>query len=213
MGSVTIVMPAKDEEEGLRQLASEFRKSPLSMNPEISVIIVLDSRSSDNSREMAKNLATNLLEQTDGNGKGKAVRSAIKIWSKQPTDYLIMMDADGSYQWGDVYEIINALESGSDVVTGVRLRGLFTKIEGMSILHHIGNHALAWVASIRNRRRIYDLCSGLWGFKKETLLRLSPKAEGFDIEAELHGRIRSENITLDQLPISWRQRVGGRGKN
>ena len=212
MASVAIAMPAKDEEEGLRQLALEFKESALSKNPKISIMIVLDNRSSDKSWEVSKTFATTVLDQTDGHGKGMAVRSAIETWSKQPTDYFVMMDADGSYQWEDVSGLIDVLQSGVRVVTGVRLRGIFNRVEGMSFLHHIGNHALALAASIRNRRRILDLCSGLWGFERDALLRLSPTSDGFDLEAELHGRIRAEGIHLEQMPIKWRQRVGGEAK-
>ena len=212
MASVAIAMPVKNEEEGLRQLALEFKQSALSKDPQISIIIVLDSRSSDKSREVSKILATTVLDQTDGHGKGKAVRSAIETWSKQPTDYFVMMDADGSYQWEDVSSLIDALQLGASVVTGVRLKGIFNRVEGMSYLHHVGNHALALAASIRNRKRILDLCSGLWGFEKDALLSLSPTSDGFDLEAELHGRIRAEGIHLEQMPIKWRQRVGGEAK-
>ena len=84
MKSVAIIIPAKDEEVGLRQLATEFQESPLSKNSQISIIVVLDSRSSDKSREMSEVLATTIIEQTVGHGKGLAVRLAIETWSKKP---------------------------------------------------------------------------------------------------------------------------------
>lgn len=212
MGTVTIVMPVKNEEVGLRKLASEFEESPLSKNSKISILIVLDSSSSDKSREVSEILTSSVIQQTDDLGKGKALKSGIESWSEHPTDFLIMMDADGSYRWEDVDRVINALRLGANVVTGVRLKGFFKKVEGMSLLHHVGNHALALIASIRNRKRILDLCSGLWGFEKETLLLISPSSDGFDFEAELHGRIKSLGIPLKQMPINWRQRVGGEAK-
>ena len=72
----------------------------------------------------------------------------------------------------------------------------------MTLLHHMGNHALAMSASLRNRRKIHDLCSGLWGFNKESITRISPTAQGFDLEAELHGRVRSERILLFKSPLN-----------
>ena len=64
-----------------------------------------------------------------------------------------MMDSDGSYLWQDVERIIQELESGAQVVSGVRLEGLFKRTEGMSILHHFGNHALSLISSLRNRKK------------------------------------------------------------
>ncbi len=210
--SVTVIMPVKDEEEGLRLLLSEFQTSSISKRKGVFFTVVVDERSTDLSREVVKEFADLLIDQKESHGKGNAIKTAISKWSEDPTDLLIFMDTDGSYQWKDVENLINALESGAEAVTGVRLRGLFTKVKGMSVLHHIGNHALTISASLRNRRRIHDLCSGLWGFRKEIITRISPSAEGFDLEAELHGKVRSERISLTQIPIDWRCRVGGKSK-
>ncbi len=212
MASVTVIMPVKDEEEGLRLLVDEFQRSPLAGRKDFSFLIVVDGRSSDMSREVSKMLTNSIIDQNDRHGKGDAIKAAISKWSENPTELLVMMDADGSYQWADVENVIEALESGAQVVTGVRLRGIFTKVEGMTLLHHMGNHALALSASLRNRRKIHDLCSGLWGFTEEAITKISPTAQGFDLEAELHGRVRSEQIHLVQIPIEWRCRVGGTSK-
>ena len=212
MASVTVIMPVKDEEEGLRLLVDEFQRSSLADRKDLCFIIVVDGRSSDMSREVSKMLADSIIDQSERHGKGDAIKAAISKWSENPTELLVMMDADGSYQWADVENVIEALESGAEAVTGVRLRGIFTRVEGMTFLHHMGNHALAMSASLRNRRKIHDLCSGLWGFSKEAITRISPTAQGFDLEAELHGRVRSERIPLVQIPIEWRCRVGGTSK-
>jgi len=212
MGTISLIMPARDEEEGLTLLEQEFSKSFLSKRSDFSFMIVVDARSSDKTMEISQNLADIVILQREKWGKGEAVKSAIQKWSENPSDILIMMDADGSYRWDDVEKVIHALESGAKVVTGTRLRGLFSRVEGMSMLHHFGNHGLAFLASIRNRRRIRDLCSGLWGFRAEAIMEIAPSAEGFDLEAEIHGRTRVLRIPVVQIPIQWRRRVGGEAK-
>ena len=157
MASVTVVMPVKDEEEGLRLLVSEFKTSPLAKRKDLSFIIVVDGRSSDMSREVSETLADSVIDQSERHGKGDAIKAAISKWSENPTELLVMMDADGSYQWADVENVIETLESGADAVTGVRLRGMFYRVEGMSCLHHVGNHALAISASVRNRRKMLEI--------------------------------------------------------
>jgi len=205
-------MPAKDEEEGLTQLLREFNASSLSKRGKLSFIIVVDARSTDDTLEISKNFADKVIIQDGKGGKGEAVKVGIQKWSEAPSDILIMMDADGSYVWDDVERLIHALEYGAKVVTGVRLKSIFTRVEGMSLLHHVGNHALAILASIRNRRRIRDLCSGLWGFRADAIIEISPSAEGFDLEAEIHGRMRALGLPLVQIPIQWRRRIGGEAK-
>ena len=193
-------------------MEQEFSKSSLSTRPDFSFMIVVDSRSSDRTMEISQNLADLVITQCEKWGKGEAVISAIEKWSEDPSEFLLMMDADGSYRWDDVEKVIHALESGAKVVTGTRLRGLFNRVEGMSMLHHFGNHALAFIASIRNRRRIRDLCSGLWGFRAEAIMEIAPSAEGFDLEAEIHGKMRLLRIPVVQIPIQWRRRIGGEAK-
>tara|TARA_B100000963_G_scaffold361996_1_gene401816 strand:- start:2660 stop:3349 length:690 start_codon:yes stop_codon:yes gene_type:complete len=212
MATVSLVMPARDEEEGLTLLRQEFSNSILSKKTDFTFIIVADARSTDRTEEISQNLADIVIIQREKWGKGEAVKSAIKKWSENPTEILIMMDADGSYQWDDIEKVIHVLESGAQVVTGIRLRGLFRRVEGMSMLHHLGNHALAFLASVRNRSHIRDLCSGLWGFRAEAIMEISPSAGGFDLEAEIHGKIRALKIPLVQIPIKWRRRVGGEAK-
>lgn len=212
MDTVSLIMPAMDEEEGLTQLLREFEASSLSKRGKFSFIIVVDARSSDNTLEISQNFTDKVIIQNGKGGKGEAVKVGIQEWLKAPSDILILMDADGSYLWDDVERLIHSLESGSMVVTGVRLKGMFRRVEGMSMLHHIGNHALAFLASIRNMRRIRDLCSGLWGFTADAIDEISPSAEGFELEAEFHGRIRALSLPLVQIPIQWRRRIGGEAK-
>ena len=212
MDTVSLIMPAKDEEEGLTQLTREFGTSLLYKRPKFSLIIVVDSRSTDNTLKFSEKLGNKVILQNGKEGKGEAVKIGIQKWLEDPSDILILMDADGSYLWDDVEEIIRALESGATVVTGVRLRGILNRVEGMSMLHHLGNHMLAFLASIRNRRKIHDLCSGLWGFRADAIMQISPSAAGFDLEAEIHGRIRSLKLPLVQIPVHWRRRIGGEAK-
>ena len=212
MVTASLIMPARDEEEGLTLLGQEFAKTTLSKRSDFTFMIVVDARSTDRTMEISQNLADIVIVQREKWGKGEAVKSGIRKWSEDPSDILVLMDADGSYLWDDVERVISSLESGAQVVTGTRLRGFFSRVEGMSILHHFGNHALAFLASLRNRRQIRDLCSGLWGFRAEAIMEISPSAEGFDLEAEIHGKMRVLKIPLVQIPIHWRRRIGGEAK-
>ena len=114
MASVTVIMPVKDEEEGLRLLVDEFQESSLADRKDLRFIIVVDGRSSDMSREVSKMLTDSIIDQNERHGKGDAIKAAISKWSENPTELLVMMDADGSYQWADVENVIEQLESGAE---------------------------------------------------------------------------------------------------
>ena len=94
MATISLIMPARDEEVGLTLLEQEFSKSSLSTRPDFSFMIVVDSRSSDRTMEISQNLADLVITQCEKWGKGEAVISAIEKWSEDPSEFLLMMDAD-----------------------------------------------------------------------------------------------------------------------
>jgi dolichol-phosphate mannosyltransferase len=68
------------------------------------------------------------------------------------------------------------------------------------------------ISSIRNRRRISDLCTGLWGFRSHSLLKMKLKSKGFDLEAEIAGMIRKKGLKHLEIEVNWSQRKGGTSK-
>jgi dolichol-phosphate mannosyltransferase len=125
---------------------------------------------------------------------------------------VVFIDADGSYSFEAVSDILRTLEEGVDVASGSRFLNGKGRPKGMSRLHNFGNRALSRISSIRNRRRISDLCSGIWGFDAEALEKLDIQAEGFDLEAEIVGRIRKEGLDHREIQVDWSQRKGGTSK-
>ena len=82
----------------------------------------------------------------------------------------------------------------------------------MSRLHNFGNKTLSLISSIRNGRRISDLCTGLWGFNKQALMKLELKSKGFDLEAEIAGLSRKNRLRHVEVQVDWNQRKGGTSK-
>ena len=82
----------------------------------------------------------------------------------------------------------------------------------MSRLHNFGNRLLSAISSVRNRRRISDLCTGLWGFTSKSLMKMNVKSSGFDLEAELAGIARRQGLEHIEVQVDWSQRKGGTSK-
>ena len=212
MEEVTIIIPVKDEEDGLQYLFDDFQNSNLEKDFEISFIFVIDERTSDNSREIALSFSDMIVNQQGTHGKGAAVRQAIGLWKENITPKIVFLDADGSYSFQSVRKIIEALDGGSDIVSGSRFllrRGI---PNGMSKLHFFGNRFLSMASSARNRRKISDLCTGLWGFTSDSLEQIEFKSNGFDLEAELAGISRKKKLLHSEIPVDWSQRKGGFSK-
>ena len=212
MNKVTIIVPVKDEEDGLEFLLEDFKRSRLKNELQVSFIFVVDIRTSDSSKKIAKKFSDNVVDQRSTTGKGAAIRQAVYYWKKNTTPFVIFLDADGSYCFDSVLDVIKELEGDADVVSGSRFSSRQGRPDGMSRLHNFGNKALSKISSFRNRRKISDLCTGLWGFKESALYSMPLKSDGFDLEAELAGQCRKNNLLHKEISVEWSQRKGGTSK-
>lgn len=212
MEAITIIVPVKDEEVGLQYLLDNYQKSDLEERFDIRFIFVIDQRTSDSSKKYASKFSDNIIDQKDTTGKGAAVSQAVSLWKKDPTEMAIFLDADGSYSFDSVSSVIMELKEGSDIVSGSRFLGHGGRPKGMSILHYVGNRLLSFFSSIRNRRKISDLCTGLWGFREEALMKLNFQSSGFDLEAEISGLSRRFSLNHQEVKVEWSQRKGGISK-
>lgn len=212
MYEVTIVIPVKDEEVGLQFLVGDFQNSRITDEYDITFIFVIDERTSDDSRHFAKRLSEQIIDQRGSHGKGDAIKKAIENLNENHSNFIIFLDADGSYSFEDVKKIISGLEDGADVVSGSRFLKRSGRPRGMSRMHNFGNNLLSKISSIRNRRKITDLCTGLWGFTDESIKLLDIKSNGFDLEAEIAGLVRKNTLNHVEVPVEWSQRKGGRSK-
>ncbi len=212
MKEVTVIIPVKDEEDGLLFLVDDFRSSELYNDPSIQLSFVIDGRTSDNSRAVARKLSSTIIDQAETHGKGAAIQQAIEEWKKEPTPFVVLLDADGSYSFDAVVDVISELQKGADAVSGSRFILPEGRPEGMSRIHNFGNKILSLISSIRNRRKISDLCTGLWGFNSKTLHGIEIESQGFDLEAELAGKMRLRGFVHKEIAVKWSQRKGGKSK-
>jgi len=212
MEPITIIVPVKDEEEGLKYLLEDYNRSKIQDFFVVRFIFVVDIRTTDSSKKIASKFSDCIVDQRDSTGKGSAVRQAVLKWKNDPTQKIIFLDADGSYSFNSVIKILQTLEEGADVVSGSRFLSDSGRPEGMSRLHNFGNKALSFFSSIRNGRKISDLCTGLWGFKGEALQNLNLTSRGFDLEAEIAGLARRNKLKHVEVGVEWCQRKGGTSK-
>tara|TARA_B100002051_G_scaffold244418_1_gene251012 strand:+ start:594 stop:1283 length:690 start_codon:yes stop_codon:yes gene_type:complete len=209
---VTVIIPVKDEEDGLSFLVKDFQDSDFRKEYEIDFIFVIDGRTSDHSRVFAAQLSGKVIDQRETHGKGAAIRQAVEFWKLNPTPYTVFLDADGSYSFESVSLIVDKLVNGADVTSGSRFLSKKYRPIGMSRLHYFGNIVLSKISSFRNRRKISDLCTGLWGFNFRALNSLNFMSKGFDLEAEIAGLIRRNRLNHEEISVSWSQRKGGSSK-
>jgi dolichol-phosphate mannosyltransferase len=192
-----ILLPTYNEEENIEDAIERIRK----VNKKYEIVVV-DSESKDRTVEIAKRCGARVIS-VKGRGKGRAVGVAFR---KINADFLIMMDADGTYPSEKIPEFLEKLKE-CDVVIGSRFAG--TIEEGaMKTINRIGNIGLTFFASLLYGRKITDVCSGMWGFRREAYKKMEITAPHFELEADLFSEAVKKNMRICEVPIVYKKRGG-----
>ncbi|HET6403048.1 MAG TPA: glycosyltransferase family 2 protein [Candidatus Thermoplasmatota archaeon] len=201
--SITILLPAKNEEDGIE---ATFAALPVSRLTELGYpveVLVADGRSHDRTRDVAERHGARVVQQL-GTGKGRAVRAAL-VHAKG--DYIVMLDADATYPARAIPAFVAALDEGYDVVMGSRFKG-HIETGAMKPVNRLGNRGLSFMASTLYGRRCTDVCTGMWAFRAETMRNLGLTSTHFEIEAEMFARAARAGLRITELPIRYTRREG-----
>ena len=204
---VVVILPTLNEEANLRRTLEsiplrDLRARGWQVHP-----IVIDGGSTDGTVEEARRLGLPVLRQ-QGKGKGSAIREALGYSQAEGMRFAVVMDADCTYPGEAILSLLSLLDSGSDLVVGVRQN--FRKPKGSrEFVHRIGNALLTYVASELGRDLILDLCSGFWGVDLTTWSDDGLRSTGFEIESELFLKALLLGYSVAQIPIPYRARARG----
>jgi dolichol-phosphate mannosyltransferase len=136
-------------------------------------------------------------------GKAEAVKEA---FSKIDDDAAVLLDSDKSYLPEEIPALLGALD-GCDVVAGSRFRGTIEP-GSMTALNRFGNKALTFIANALYQKKISDVCSGFWAFRKKAYKGMDIDSRHFDLEANFFVNCARRNLRLCEVPISYRAREG-----
>lgn len=177
---LSIVMPCLNEEQTLGTCIGKARTF-LQRTGISGEIIVADNGSTDASIEIARKEADRVIHVKD-KGYGYALDGGILAARGQ---YVVMGDADNSYDFSSLDEFIRLLREGSDIVIGNRFVGGIRK-KAMPWLHrYVGNPLLSGTGRLLFHNRIGDYHCGLRGFSKTAYLHIHPVCGGMEYASEM----------------------------
>ncbi len=198
---VSVVMPCLNEADTLSTCIEKAWRA-LSEHQIHGEIIVADNGSTDGCQAIATRLGARLIEVPQ-RGYGSALMSGIAAARGK---FVIMGDADDSYNFLEIPAFVNKLREGFDLVQGCRLpSGGGTILPGaMPFLHRVwGNPMFSFLARWWFKSPLHDVYCGLRGFRKQFYDRLGQRCTGMEfatemiIKASLHrGKIAEAPITL-----------------
>lgn len=200
---VTILFPCLNEEKSVGVCVKEA--SQVMKNHKIhGEILVVDNGSTDNSVSIAqKNGATVIHESKRGYGS-----ALLKGFKNSKGKFIIMADADASYELQKIIPIINLLREGYQYVNGSRLKGEISK-GAMPILHRrIGVPILGFILKLFGGGSFSDSHCGMRGFTKEAINSLNLQGSGMELASEMILLAKRKNLISTEIPINYSPRLG-----
>lgn len=196
---VTVVIPCLNEAETLRNCIIKAKKAfaDYFINGEI---VVADNGSNDGSQQIAVQNGARLISIKE-RGYGSALKGGIEAATGK---YIIMGDADDSYDFSKIHPFIEKLREGYDFVMGCRLaRGGGTILPGAMPWKnkYIGNPILSFLGRLFFGSQISDFHCGLRAFTKDAYLKMSLKTTGMEFATEMVVKAHLYNLKVTSIPI------------
>jgi glycosyltransferase involved in cell wall biosynthesis len=208
--TLSIVIPAYNEERFIGTLLEQIRAVDLAQFDIDKQIIVVDDCSKDRTAQIAATVPGVTLKRMPVNGgKGKAVRAGI---ATATGEYLIIQDADLEYDPNDYIPMLRVLLSGTaDVVYGSRYLGR-GRHSNQSLAAYLGGRSLSVIAWLFTRRRLTDTVTALKLFHRKQLAAIDLETSGFELDHEITAKMAQRGARFMEVPIRYMPRSREEGK-
>ncbi len=194
---LTILMPCLNEAETLATCIRKARQG-LDANGIDGEIVIADNGSTDGSREIAAAEGARLVPVAT-RGYGAALIGGIAAAHGR---YVIMGDADDSYDFSRPLAFLEKLRAGADLVIGNRFRGGIAP-GAMPFLHkYLGNPVLSFLGRLFFGIHVGDFHCGLRGFSRERIMALGLKTTGMEFASEMVVRAALAGYAVDEVPTT-----------
>ena len=177
---ISVVIPALNEEQGIKQTINSIPKQELSDQGYDLEILVIDGYSTDRTKAVAESLGANVISEKR-KGYGRAYKTG---FHEAKGDIIVTLDADGTYPAELVPCCIEKLnEKGLDFVTLNR----FSKMEddAMRFSHRIGNKILSFTMLLLYSIDVKDSQSGMWIMTRKFIKAIDLMSDDFSLSEEI----------------------------
>jgi glycosyltransferase involved in cell wall biosynthesis len=197
---VAVVIPTFNEAESIAAVVAEIP-------PDVAgQIIVADGDSSDGTRERARAAGAEVIEV--GRGYGLACLTGARA---ARADIVVFMDGDGADDPAAISKLVEPIRCGAyDFVIASRARG---KREPGSMAGHqlIAGTLAGWLTKLLYGVRYTDMCA-FRAIRRDTLLALGMRETTYGWNLEMQMRAAREGLRVLELPVDYRNRLGGESK-
>jgi glycosyltransferase involved in cell wall biosynthesis len=197
---LTIVMPCLNEAETLAICITKA-KGYLERSGVVGEVVIADNGSTDGSQDIARGLGARVVD-VEAKGYGNALMGGIVA---ARGTYVIMGDADDSYDFSDLDRFVAELRNGADLVMGNRFLG---GIEdgAMPPLHkYLGNPVLSAVGKLFFKAPVTDFHCGLRGFRRDAILGIGLHTSGMEFASEVVVKSCLSGLRIAEVPTTLKK--------
>jgi hypothetical protein len=192
---LSIVMPCLNEAETLAACIAKARRG-LHDQGIAGEVIVADNGSTDGSQEIARRLGVRLVP-VESRGYGSAVMGGI---AAARGTYVIIGDADDSYDFSSLGGFVEKLQQGYDLVMGSRFKGGIEKGAMPALHRYLGNPVLTAVGRLLFRSPCSDFHCGLRGFRRTSALKMDLRTTGMEFASEMVVKASLHRMRIAEVP-------------
>jgi len=194
---VTILMPCLNEAETIA-VCIDKAYAFLRDNAVCGEVLVADNGSSDGSRQIAAEHGARVIDVTERGYGAALIGGCHAAYGK----YVIMGDADDSYDFGALMPFINNLRSGDDLVVGNRFMGGIAKGAMPPLHRYLGNPVLSGLGRVFFKCPIRDFHCGLRGYNTERMRGLGLRTTGMEYASEMVVQSTINGYRVSEVPTT-----------
>ncbi|QPC89830.1 glycosyltransferase family 2 protein [Mesorhizobium sp. INR15] len=194
---LTILMPCLNEAETLAVCIGKARAF-LDRSRISGEVLIADNGSTDGSQEIATAIGARVVPVAQ-KGYGAALLGGIAAAKGR---FIIMGDADDSYDFGALDAFVSRLRDGADLVMGNRFQGGI-EAGAMPLLHrYLGNPVLSFIGRLFFRIQTGDFHCGLRGFNANSIRKLDLQTTGMEFASEMVVRGALAGLRIEEVPTT-----------
>ena len=200
--AVSVVIPCLNEAGNIERCVSAALEV-LERHEIAGEVVVADNGSIDGSSGLAREAGAVVVHE-QRRGYGSAYLAG---FAAAQGEYIVMADADLTYDFEDIPRFLEKLRSGDDFVVGDRMDNI--QPGAMPWLHrYVGNPILTGMLNLFFRTGVKDAHCGMRALRRKVLPQLDLRATGMEFASEMVIRAAKENLRISQLPIEYHPRGG-----